>query len=72
MKKYGVEYRTLFNEESGTIRNVYSPVVYKKNHTKVFVSYDGEIMEFDKREDAMKQAEGTYNKLKNKNVDWIR
>lgn len=54
------------------MRNVYSPIIYKKNNTKVFVSENEEIMEFDKREDALMQAEKTYNELKDKNIDWIR
>lgn len=72
MKKYGVEYRTLFDRETRTMRNVYSPIIYKKNNTKVFISKDEDIMEFDKREDALKQAQKTYNELKDKNIDWIR
>lgn len=37
MKKYGVEYRTLFDRETRTMRNVYSPIIYKKNNTKVYM-----------------------------------
>lgn len=72
MKKYGVEYRTIFNRETHTIKNVYSPIIYKKDNKKVFVSMNGEIMEFEKREDALKQAEETYNELVNEQVNWIK
>ena len=29
MKKYEVEYRTIFDRETHTIKNVYSPIIYK-------------------------------------------
>lgn len=72
MKKYEVEYRTIFDRETRTIKNVYSPIIYKKDNGKVFISMNGKIMEFEKREDALKQAEKTYNKLVNKQVNWIK
>lgn len=72
MRKFGARYRTLFNKETRTIRNVYSPVIYKENGDIVFISNDDEIMEFSNRKDAVNQAEKTYNELKNKNTDWVR
>lgn len=72
MKKYGIKYRTLFDRETGRMRNVYSPVIYKNNGEEVFVSKNDEIMEFDNRKYALKQAEETYSRLKDKGEEWIR
>ena len=55
------------------MKNVYSPVIYNNtNGEGVFVSTNDKIMEFDDRKDALKQAEETYARLKDKGVDWIR
>lgn len=72
MKKYGVKYRTIFDREHDAMINVYSPIIYNKNGEEVFVSQNDEIMEFDNKKDALIQAEETYNKLKDKNINWIR
>lgn len=72
MRKYGARHRGVFNHETRTVREVYSPVIYKQNGKIVFISENGEIMEFDDRNDAIKQAKETYDILKSENVDWIR
>ena len=48
MKKYGVKYRTIVDENMDIIKNVYSPVLYI-NKEEVFISDDDEIFEFDNR-----------------------
>ena len=65
MKKYGVKYRTIVDENMDIIKNVYSPVLYI-NKEEVFISDDDEIFEFDNREDALLRAKETYIKIKDK------
>ena len=65
MKKYGVKYRTIVDENMDIIKNVYSPVLYI-NKEEVFISDDDEIFEFDNREDALLKAKETYIKIKDK------
>ena len=65
MKKYGVKYRTIVDENMDIIKNVYSPVLYI-NKEEVFISDGDEIFEFDNREDALLKAKETYKKFKDK------
>ena len=65
MSRYGVKYRTIVDEDMNIIKNVYSPVLYINNE-EVYLSNGNTIMEFDNREDAMIQAEETYNKVKDR------
>lgn len=65
MSKYGVKYRTIVDEDTNIIKNVYSPVLYINNE-EVYLSNGNTIMEFDNREDALIQAEETYLKIKDK------
>ena len=65
MRKYGIKYRTIVDEDMNIIKNVYSPVLYINNE-EVFISNGNTIMEFDNREDALTQAKETYIKIKDK------
>ena len=65
MRKYGLKYRTIVDEDMNIIKNVYSPVLYIDNE-EVFISQGDAIMEFDNREDALAQAKETYIKIKDK------
>ena len=69
MSRYGVKYRTIVDEDMNIIKNVYSPVLYINNE-EVFISNGNTIMEFDNREDALIQAEETYNKVKDRISMW--
>ena len=65
MRKYGVKYRTIVDEDMNIIKNVYSPILYINNE-EVFISQGDTIMEFNNREDALTQAKETYIKIKDK------
>lgn len=65
MRKYGVKYRTIFDEDMNIIKNVYSPILYINNE-EVFISQGDTIMEFNNKEDALTQAKETYIKIKDK------
>ena len=65
MRKYGVKYRTIVDEDINIIKNVYSPVLYINNE-EIFISQGDTIMEFNNREDALIQAKETYIKIKDK------
>ena len=65
MRKYGVKYRTIVDEDMNIIKNVYSPILYINNE-EIFISQGDTIMEFNNREDALTQAKETYIKIKNK------
>ena len=66
MRKYGVKYRTIVDEDMNIIKNVYSPILYINNE-EIFISQGDTIMEFNNREDALTQAKETYIKIKDKN-----
>lgn len=72
MRRYGAKFREIYNRETKTTRKVYNPVIYKNNGNQVLVSQGEDIMEFDNRKDALKQAEQTYNELKDMDADWIK
>ena len=63
MRKYGVKYRTIVDEDMNIIKNVYSPILYINNE-EIFISQGDTIMEFNNREDALTQAKETYIKIK--------
>jgi hypothetical protein len=65
MRKYGVKYRTIVDEDMNIIKNVYSPILYINNE-EIFISQGDAIMEFNNREDALTQAKETYIKIKDK------
>ena len=65
MRKYGVKYRTIVDEDTNIIKNVYSPILYINNE-EIFISQGDTIMEFNNREDALTQAKETYIKIKDK------
>lgn len=65
MRKYGVKYRTIVDEDMNIVKNVYSPILYINNE-EIFISQGDTIMEFDNREDALTQAKETYIKIKDK------
>ena len=65
MRKYGVKYRTIVDEDMNIIKNVYSPILYINNE-EIFISQGDTIMEFNNREDALIQAKETYIKIKDK------
>jgi hypothetical protein len=65
MRKYGVKYRTIVDEDMNIIKNVYSPILYINNE-EIFISQGDTIMEFNNREDALTQAKETYIKIKDK------
>ena len=65
MRKYGVKYRTIVDENMNIIKNVYSPILYINNE-EIFISQGDAIMEFNNREDALTQAKETYIKIKDK------
>lgn len=65
MRKYGVKYRIIVNEDMNIIKNVYSPILYINNE-EIFISQGDTIMEFNNREDALTQAKETYIKIKDK------
>lgn len=65
MRKYGVKYRTIVDEDINIIKNVYSPVLYINNE-EIFISQGDTIMEFNNREDALIQAKETYIKINDK------
>lgn len=65
MRKYGVKYRTIVDEDMNIIKNVYSPILYINNE-EIFISQGAAIMEFNNREDALTQAKETYIKIKDK------
>ena len=65
MRKYGVKYRTIADEDMNIIKNVYSPILYINNE-EIFISQGDTIMEFNNREDALTQAKETYIKIKDK------
>ena len=65
MRKYGVKYRTIVDEDMNIVKNVYSPILYINNE-KIFISQGDTIMEFNNREDALTQAKETYIKIKDK------
>lgn len=71
MKRYGVEYRTIFNKEKDSIRHVYSPVIYKKDGDKIFASRGEEVVEVGSRQEALDIAEDVYYRLLKKDTDWI-
>ena len=65
MKKYGVKYRTIVDENMDIIKNVYSPVLYIDGE-ELFLSEskDGKILEFSNREDALLKAKEVYKIFK--------
>lgn len=65
MRKYGVKYRTIVDEDMNIVKNVYSPILYINNE-EIFISQGDTIMEFNNREDALIQAKETYIKIKDK------
>ena len=65
MRKYGVKYRTIVDEDMNIIKNVYSPILYINNE-EIFISQGDTIMEFNNREEALTQAKETYIKIKDK------
>lgn len=65
MRKYGVKYRTIVDEDMNIVKNVYSPILYINNE-EIFISQGDTIMEFNNREDALTQAKETYIKIKDK------
>ena len=65
MRKYGVKYRTIVDEDMNIIKNVYSPILYINNE-EIFISQGDTIMEFNNKEDALTQAKETYIKIKDK------
>ena len=65
MRKDGVKYRTIVDEDMNIIKNVYSPILYINNE-EIFISQGDTIMEFNNREDALTQAKETYIKIKDK------
>ena len=65
MRKYGVKYRTIVDEDMNIIKNVYSPILYINNE-EIFISQGDAILEFNNREDALTQAKETYIKIKDK------
>lgn len=65
MRKYGVKYRTIVDEDMNIIKNVYSPILYINNE-EIFISQGDTIMEFNNMEDALTQAKETYIKIKDK------
>ena len=65
MRKYGVKYRTIVDEDMNIIKNVYSPILYINNE-EIFISQGDTILEFNNREDALTQAKETYIKIKDK------
>ena len=65
MRKYGVKYRTIVDEDMNIIKNVYSPILYINNE-EIFISQGDTIMEFNNREDALTQAKETYIKIRDK------
>ena len=65
MRKYGVKYRTIVDEDMNIIKNVYSPILYINNE-EIFISQGDTIMEFNNMEDALTQAKATYIKIKDK------
>ena len=65
MRKYGVKYRTIVDEDINIVKNVYSPILYINNE-EIFISQGDTIMEFNNREDALTQAKETYIKIKDK------
>lgn len=65
MRKYGVKYRTIVDEDMNIIKNVYSPILYINNE-EIIISQGDTIMEFNNREDALTQAKETYIKIKDK------
>ena len=65
MRKYGVKYRTIVDEDMNIIKNVYSPILYINNE-EIFISQGDAIMEFNNREDALTQAKETFIKIKDK------
>ena len=65
MRKYGVKYRTIVDEDMNIIKNVYSPILYINNE-EIFIFLGDTIMEFNNREDALTQAKETYIKIKDK------
>ena len=65
MRKYGVKYSTIVDEDMNIIKNVYSPILYINNE-EIFISQGDTIMEFNNREDALTQAKETYIKIKDK------
>ena len=65
MRKYGVKYRTIVDEDMNIVKNVYSPILYINNE-EIFISQGDTIMEFNNREEALTQAKETYIKIKDK------
>lgn len=65
MKRYGAKYRTIFNRETKEIKKVYSPVIYIDDRP-LFISNDGEIIEYNNRKDALESAKETYLEHKEK------
>lgn len=61
-RKYYAKYREIVDFKENKIRNVYTPVVFIKGR-ETYVSDNGEIIELKNKDEALKIAKDTYERI---------
>ena len=61
-KKYYAKYREVFDFKENKVRNAYTPTVFIKGR-ETYVSDNGEIIELKDKDEALKIAKDTYERI---------
>lgn len=61
-RKYYAKHREIFDFKENKIRNVYTPTVFIKGR-ETYVSDNGEIIELKDKDEALKIAKDTYERI---------
>lgn len=63
-KNYGAKLRTVHNKETREMEKIWNAIIYKGYKNEIYVSSNGELLNFKTRKEAIEEAKETYEKFK--------